>query len=67
MNLQKITTINFATISDWTMKKSIKKKRVLTKMKTTSMVLVWQNQKNDQIGYLYVADIEFDHTKATEK
>ena len=22
---------------------------------------------NDQIGYLYVADIEFDHTKATEK
>ena len=22
---------------------------------------------NDQIGYLYVADIEFYHTKATEK
>ena len=34
---------------------------------TEILVLLQNVSLDDQIGHLYVVDIEFDHTKATEK
>ena len=89
-NSKKIATMKFIIISDWTRKKSIQKKKVITKIlkldennhygfgmtKPLSTGCVKQNfdaslrtfnlflqnvSLDDQIGHLYVVDIEFDH------